>query len=238
MAGERIRLNVRSRERLGSGESRRLRKAGLIPGVIYGQGSEPRAFAVPERELRRVLTGDHGLHAILDVTVDGDGGSRSSVVKDYQTDPVRGTIAHVDLQEVRLDEPIQATVVVELVGDPEGVTMGGVLTQVTRELTVEALPMEIPDRIEADVSGLAIGDSLRLSEIPALRGVTFVDDPEETVLASVTQPTRVEVPEEMVEQTEDAAEGVPQGDEASQKASEQAAGPDADAAGAPGTTSG
>jgi len=215
VAGERIKLEVQDRESRGSAESRRLRKQGLIPGVLYGGGTEPHAFSVAERELRRALTGDAGLHAILDVTVDGER-ARPSILKAYQQDPVRGTLTHIDLQEVRLDQPIQARVVVELVGEPVGVTEGGVLSQVNREITVEALPMEIPEHLELDVSGMAIGDTLRLADMRAQDGVKFLDDPEETVLATVTMPTRFVEPEpEEVEGEEELAEGeLPEGEEA------------------------
>jgi large subunit ribosomal protein L25 len=170
---------------------------------------------VPERELRRALTGDAGLHAILDVTVDG-GKARPSILKAYQQDPVRGTLTHIDLQEVRLDQPIQARVVVELVGEPVGVTEGGVLSQVNREITVEALPMEIPEHLDLDVTGMAIGDTLRLVDLPVQEGVKFLDDPEETVLATVTMPTKFVEPEpEEVEGEEELEEGeLPEGEEA------------------------
>ena len=166
MAGERIKLTVQDRDSRGSAESRRLRKHGLIPGVLYGRGQEPFSFCVAERELRRVLTGGAGLHAILDVAIDG-GNARPSILKSYQKDPVRGTLTHIDLQEVRLDQPIQARVVVELIGEPVGVTEGGVLSQVNREITVEALPLEIPEHLDIDVTGMAIGDTLRLVDMPA-----------------------------------------------------------------------
>ena len=120
---------------------------------------------------------------------------------------MRGTITHIDLQEVRLDQPIQTAVVVTLVGDPVGVKEGGVLAQVANEINVEALPLEVPQQIEVDVSELRIGDSIRLSEIAAPAGVTFLDDPDETVLANVTQPTRVEEPEAVEGEEEAAAEG-------------------------------
>src|ERR671937_2010602 len=145
MAGERIKLQVREREGRGSADARRLRKAGYIPGVLYGNGRQSHAICVPDRELRRVLTGDGGLHAILDVVLEGQKTTHPSILKEYQQHPVRGGLLHVDLQEVRLDQPIQARVVVELVGEPVGVTEGGVLSQVNREGTVEALPMEIPE---------------------------------------------------------------------------------------------
>jgi large subunit ribosomal protein L25 len=205
MAGERIRLDVQERERSGSRESRRLRKSGLIPGVLYGRGHKPHPISVSERELRRVLTGTAGLHAILDVVLEGQKTTHSSILKDYQVDPIRGKIDHFDLQEVRLDQPIQTSVVVELIGESVGAKAGGVLSQVAREIRVEALPLEVPERLELDVTSMEIGDSLRLSDLNVPDGVTLLDDPE-TVLATVTVPTRVEEPEEAEEVEE--GEGV------------------------------
>jgi large subunit ribosomal protein L25 len=220
VAGERHRLDVVERERLGSPESRRLRKQGLIPGVLYGRGQTPHTISIPERELRRVLTGQGGLHAILDVVLEGQKTTHPSILKDYQQHPVRGGIIHVDLHEVRLDQPIQARVVVELVGEPVGVTEGGVLSQVNREVTVEALPLEIPEHLELDVRGMAIGDTLRLADLTAPEGSKFLDDPEETVLATVTMPTRIVEPEPEEVEGEELEEGelpegeVPEGEEA------------------------
>jgi large subunit ribosomal protein L25 len=240
VAGERVKLEVRARESRGSADARRLRRQGLIPGVLYGQGKDPHAICVPERELRRVLTGAGGLHAILDVVVAGDGGAKPfpSVLKEYQQDPVRGTLIHVDLQEVRLDRPIQAQVAVVLVGESVGAKEGGVLSQVNREITVEALPMEIPEHIDLDVSEMAIGDTLRIADLPSRDGVTLLDDPE-IVLATVTMPTRVEEPEEVLEEGEE-VEGLPEGEEAPEGAAEGEAEGEAGSGpeGGPGTTPG
>jgi large subunit ribosomal protein L25 len=220
MAGERVKLQVQERDSRGSAESRRLRKQGLIPGVLYGRGKTPHTICVAERELRRVLTGGQGLHAILDVTVEGQKSAHPSILKDYQQHPVKGGIIHIDLQEVRLDQPIQARVVVELVGEPVGVTEGGVLSRVDREIIVQALPMEIPEHLELDVSGMAIGDTLRLADLPASDGVEYLDDPEETVLATVGMPTRIVEPEPEEVEGEELEEGelpegeVPEGEEA------------------------
>src|SRR5712692_3079162 len=180
MAGERIKLEVKERERIGSRESRRLRRDGYVPGVLYGRGMEPHAISVLERELRKVLTGGSGLHAILDVVLEGESTAHPSILKDYQQDPMRGKLVHIDLQEVRLDQPIQATVIVELKGGEEapGVKEGGVLSQVAREVTVEALPMEVPEHLELDVSGMVIGDTLRLADLPAREGVEGEEAPE------------------------------------------------------------
>jgi large subunit ribosomal protein L25 len=231
VAGERVRLEVAEREQLGSRESRRLRKQGLIPGVLYGRGNEPHAVCVQERELRRVLGGSHGLHTILDVVLAGQKSTHASILKDYQQDPVRGKITHFDLQEVRLDQPIQASVVVEPVGteDAPGVREGGVLSLVTREINVSALPMEVPDRIELDVSGMVIGDTLRISDLRVPAEVTLLDDPE-MVVATLTVPTRVEEPEEELVEGEEGEE-LAEGEEGPEGAAEGAAEPEAEAAG-------
>ena len=180
---------VRERTKLGSAETRRLRKEGLIPGVLYGRGKKPHAICVPERDLRAALTGEAGLHAILDVVLEGQSSTHASVVKDYQQDVVRGGITHVDLHEVRLDQPIQATVSLHLVGEAAGSKEGGVLTQALNELTVEALPMEMPHEIEYDVSALGVGDSIRVADLATPEGATILDDLD-IVVASVTLPTR------------------------------------------------
>ena len=240
MAEERVKLNVSERERRGSSDARRLRRQGLVPGVLYGRGNKPHAICLPERELRRALTGGHGLHAILDVVIDGQKTTRSSILKDYQQEPVRGRLLHVDLQEVRLDQPIQATVTVTLIGgeDSPGVREGGVLAPGVRELTVEALPMEVPEHIDVDVAGMAIGDTLRLADLPPIENVRFVDDPDETVVASVMAPTRVVEPEETPEEAAEAAEGAPAAEQAPTSATEEPGDAGGDAAGSPGTTPG
>ena len=239
MAGERIKLEVQERERVGSRESRRLRKEGLIPGVLYGR-SKPHAICVPERDLRRALGGAGGLHTILDVVLAGQKTTHPSILKEYQQDKVRGGLIHVDLQEVRLDQPIHATVALQLIGgeDSPGVREGGVLSQVSREVNVEALPMEVPEHLELDVSGMAIGDTLRVADLSAHEGVTFLDDPE-TVLATVTMPTRVVEPEEELaaEEAAEGVEGVP-AEEAPEGGAEAPAEPGAGAAGSPGTVEG
>ena len=195
MAGERTKLIVAQRESLGSAEVRRMRRQGLIPGVLYGNG-EPVAITITERELRRALTGGGGLHAILDVEIDGKGETHASILKEYQVDPVRGGVTHVDLHEVRLDRAIQASVAVQLLGgeDAPGVREGGVLSQPLREVTVEALPLEVPEHLDLDVSGMDIGATLRISDLVVPDGVAFLDDPE-MVVATITAPTKVVEPE-------------------------------------------
>jgi large subunit ribosomal protein L25 len=199
VAGERLKLVVRNRAILGSAESRRLRRHGLIPGVLYGKDA-PVAITIPERDLRTALTGSSGLHAVLDVGVEG-GATHSSVLKEYQLDKVRGTVTHVDLQEVRLDQPIHATVPLHLTGESLGTKEGGVLNRVPTELNVEALPMEVPASLDFDVSGIHLGESAHLSQVALPEGVTLLDDGD-TVFVTVTQPTREVEPE-----PEEGAEG-------------------------------
>jgi len=234
MAGERTKLTVAEREHVGSRESRRLRREGLVPGVLYGR-ADPIAISIPERELRRALTGEGGLHAILDVEVEGAAKTHPSILKEYQVDPVRGGVTHVDLQEVRLDQPINASVSLHLSGgeDAPGVREGGVLSQPLRELGIQALPLEIPEHIDVDVSGMEIGGTLRVNDVTVPESVTVLDDPD-TVVATVTAPTRVVEPEEeLAEGEEEAAEG-----EAPEGGPEAAAEPAEDAAGDQGTTEG
>jgi large subunit ribosomal protein L25 len=216
MAGERVKLQVQARESRGSAASRRLRAQGFIPGVLYGNGDNAEAFSIEERELRRALSGESGLHAILDVVLEGQQKAHHAVLKDYQLDPVRPRLLHIDLHEVRLDQAIQTQVVVELVGESAGQKEGGVLSQIHREVRVEALPMEVPDHLELDVSAMVIGDSLRLSDLRVPEGVKFLDDPE-TVLATVSPPTKIEEPEPEEVEGEEGEEGiegeVPEGEE-------------------------
>jgi large subunit ribosomal protein L25 len=234
MAGERTKLVVAYRDRLGSPEARRLRKEGLVPGVLYGSG-EPVPISIESRELRRALTGAGGLHSILDVEIDGKGSTHASILKEYQVDPVRGGVTHVDLQEVRLDQAITASVQVQLLGaeDAPGVREGGVLSQPLREVNVEALPLEVPEHLELDVSGMEIGGTLRISDLTAPEGATLLDDPE-TVVATVTAPTRVVEPEPTEEELaalEAEGEGAEGKEGAEGEAAEGAAESEAEASG-------
>jgi large subunit ribosomal protein L25 len=216
-------LSVTARSTEGSRAARRLRRDGLVPGVIYGGEGGPTHFAVDGRILRNTLA--HA-GAILQVTLDDDT-AIPVLVKDVQRHPVRGEAVHLDLLRVRMDEAIQTTVVLELHGADEapGVAEGGVLSQETRELTVEALPGDIPDSIAHDVSGLEMNATLTLDAITAPDGVTLIDDPE-TVVATITPPTLEPVEEEIETETElvgEEGEGAEGSDEESGEA-EQASG--------------
>ena len=199
MSGDRITLEVQERgaDQLGTRNVKRLRRQGLIPGVLYGKANT--AFIVGERELRIALTGPSGLHGIVDVLIEGTKTPHHAVLKEYQQHPVRGTITHVDFHEVRLDQPIQANVTVQLVGEAPGTKVGGVVQQVARELHVEALPSSIPEYIEVDVSSLELGDTLRLQDVATVEGVTFLDDGE-AVIANCSSPRGLTEAEEAADE--------------------------------------
>ena len=203
-------LAVEERDPSGSRAARRLRREGKVLGVVYGGGEDPVAFQVDARVLRQALAHKG---AVLDLRIGGAGGT-PVVVKEQTHHPVTGETVHLDLLRVRLDQPIQATVVLELVGadDAPGVKEGGVLEQVTRELTVEALPTEIPDSLQHDVSALVIGDTVTLDALTPPSNVKLVDDPE-TVIATLSPPKlQLEEEPELEEETELVGEGEEAGD--------------------------
>jgi large subunit ribosomal protein L25 len=199
MAASRSTLKVAPRAVFGSRASRRMRNEGLVPGVVYAGGSEATPFQVSEREFRHIL--QEGA-ALFDLELEGKK-AVPVVVKEQQLHPVRGSVQHIDLQQVKLDEAIQAEVAIELEGVEvaPGVKASGVLEHVTREILVEALPTEIPDNIVLDVSAMEINDTLQLSSIQPPEGVTFVaDDPEEITIVTLSPPRVEEVAEPEVEE--------------------------------------
>jgi large subunit ribosomal protein L25 len=201
MADARTTLNVAPRTDFGSRSSRRMRRDGIVPGVVYSGGKEATAFQVSERDVRHVIA--EGA-ALFDISVDG-GKKRPVVVKEQQLHPVKGTLRHIDLQEVKLDTAIEAEVTIELVGaeDAPGSKAGGVLEHVTREITIEALPTDIPEKIELDVSAMEINDTLQLSAVTAPNGVTFVvDDPDEVTIVTLSPPRVETAAPEVEEETE------------------------------------
>jgi large subunit ribosomal protein L25 len=211
MASTTTKLSVNSRGAAGSRAARRMRRAGRVLGVIYGGGQDPVGFDADARELRHALARSG---AVMDLSVDG-GKATPVVLKEAQRHPVRGETIHVDLLRVRLDEVISAVVPVELLGGDEapGVKEGGVLEQITRELNVEALPTAIPESIEYEIGEMQIGDTIMLSAIAAPEGVTLTDDPEETVIATLSPPKlQAEVEEEIESETEVVGEGEGEGE--------------------------
>jgi len=190
--GKRPSLDVEERPERGTRAAKRLRREGYVPGVVYGgKDGDCTSFKVNALALRHVLAGS----ALIDLKVAGK--TRPVIVKDQHQHPVRDDLLHIDLLEVRLDETIQTQVSVHLENAEEapGIKEGGVLEHVTHQLNIEALPTDIPDAIHVDVSGLEIAATMHLSELTPPQGVTFLDDPDETLIATVVVPTEVEEPE-------------------------------------------
>lgn len=178
-------ISVASRTPGHSRDTRRLRREGRIPGVVYGGGQDPLSFSVDARDLRLAL---HGSGAVLDLSVDG-GSAQPAVLKDAQRHPVRNEITHIDLLRVDLTQAIGAVVLIELVGadDAPGVKSdGGILEHVTREVNIEALPSDIPETIVVDVSEAQLGDTITMEGIALPSGVTLTDDAAETVIATIS----------------------------------------------------
>lgn len=180
-----ITLPVESGRPIGSRSSGRLRAAGKIPGVVYGHGIDPLPVAVEARALRAALTTEAGHNALLNLQVDGT--SHLTLARELQRHPVRHNVIHVDFQIVRRDEIMSADVPVTLVGEAEEVSRNdGAVEQQVFSLTVQATPARIPNVIEVDVSGLSIGDAIRVGDIALPAGVETEVDPEVTVV--IAQP--------------------------------------------------
>jgi large subunit ribosomal protein L25 len=195
MASQSTKLSISPRTPEGSRATRRLRRSGRVPGVLYGGDGEPIAFSADARELRNALA---GRGAVLEVVDDGQ--ATPAVLKSAQYHPVRGETMHVDLLRVNLDIAIHAVVPLELVGGDEspGVKSGGVLEHITRELNIEALPNDIPESLTFDASAMEINDTITLADVPIPSNITLLDDPEETVVATLTPP-RVDTEDDEIE---------------------------------------
>ena len=206
MATKRSTLKAAPRADFGSRSSRRMRREGAVPGVVYSGGSEATPFQVSERDVRSILI--EGA-ALFDLEIDGSK-AVPVVIKEEQRHPVRGSLQHLDLMQVNLKEAIQAEVAIELEGvdDAPGVKGGGVLEHVTREITVEALPAEIPDNICVDVSAMEINDTLSLAVVSPPEGVKFLaEELEEITIVTVSPPRVEEAAPELEEETELVGEG-------------------------------
>lgn len=202
---KKVELKVRERESFGSAEARRLRKNGWVPGVLYGKGKGSIPLSVEEKALRKAL-GQEG--TILTLAFEGKKREHPAILKEFQGDPVGGGVLHVDFMEVRMDQPVEATVRLELTGSARGVREGGIMEHTLRELHVRCLPVDIPEVIQYDVENMAIGDSIKVSDLTPPDKVEILNDPE-TQIASVMPPALVkeEKPAEELEEEAAAAAG-------------------------------
>jgi len=185
----------------GKNVNLRLRKAGMMPAVLYGRGSDPVAISVDPEMLVEILYSDSGQNTIFSVSVDG-GELTNAMVKQYQLDPVRGNLIHADFMQIAMDRRLQVSVNVELTGEAEGVKLGGLMDFVTRSIEIECLPADIPDSIKVDVSHLQVNDYVRVKNIAPDPRVEILTDPE-VVIVTIVPPVKeaepVEAPAEVAE---------------------------------------
>lgn len=190
-------LSAIPRETIGKA-NRRLASENRIPAVLYGPGREPMSVALDRHDFELFLAHHAAGATIVDLQIEGQKKPVSAMIREVQRSSVKGNVLHVDFLEISMDKPVHASVALTLVNDPEGVKAGGVLTVNLHEVNLEMKPQDMPEAIEADVSGLQIGDSLHLGEVPLPKGVTLLDDPE-AIVASVQAP-RAEVEEPVLEE--------------------------------------
>ena len=179
-------ISVKKRSIEGSSASRRMRHAGLLPGVIYGIDSNPLAVELETHALEQVLHHHASETILVDIDLEGEG-SVSVLLKEVQHHPVSGALLHVDLQRVAANQTLQVEVSLELVGEPEGVKLGGLLDQVMHTILVECLPADLPETVNVDVSELEIGSALHVSDLKLGNKVAILSDAD-ALVAGVSAP--------------------------------------------------
>jgi large subunit ribosomal protein L25 len=188
-----IELTVERRDTRGKNAARRTRDGGRIPAVVYGAGRDTVPITVKARDLSDAFRGGAGENAIFLLKLQGSDQSRHAMIRDLQRDPLSRRTLHLDFVRVLMDTKVRVRVPVEVVGVAKGVkTDGGILDFVSREIEIECLPGNIPEHLPVDVSELAIGDALRVADVPAPEGVEVVDDAEKVVI-HIVHPIHEEV---------------------------------------------
>lgn len=200
-----LKLKASRREGAGKGVARKLRAAGRVPGVLYGHGREPLLLSLDSKELFHALHGSAGANVLVDLLVDGK--QHLALPREVQRDHVRGQYLHVDFLEVRRDEKVEVTVPVRVVGESPGVRAGGVLEHHLWDLHVQCLPGDVPEAIDADISSLQVGESLRVGDLVPPAGVTILTAADESVVGVVTPQARVVEEEVAVAAEGEAAAG-------------------------------
>ncbi len=183
-----VSLNAIKREKTGKETSKKLRKQGLIPAIVYGPRFQPLPIAVKANEIESILIKHRGETILFNLQLtNGEPSKIQAVLKEYQLHPVTDKIIHIDFLAIHEKETITIDVPLEFVGKPVGISKGGVLEILLHELTVECLPSNIPDKISVDISHLDIGDVLHVKDIKVPEGIKVVDDPEETVVTVIAE---------------------------------------------------
>ena len=186
---EKIKLSATSRTEKGKGVAKRLRREGKLPAVVYGHKTDPIALTIDSKQLLKLIVEGKSEHKLFGLSIEGNGTpvEKTVMIKELQIDPLKRNFLHVDFFEVAMDEEITLSLVIKLVGDAQGVKLGGMLQQVRRQIEIKCLPSQIPDTVEIDVSALNIGDSVHLNDIHLPEGVKVLDDADLTI-ATVLAP--------------------------------------------------
>lgn len=199
---EKILVKADKRPETGKGGARSLRREGLLPAVVYA-GGESTPIKIQSKQMTKLIYSGAGEHSLITIELNDDGGKTSEhpvLVKDYQRDPVSEELLHVDFMEVSLKEVVKVTVPIVIIKQPAGVKAGGILQHRLREVEIECLPTQIPDKIEVDAESIEIGHSLHVSDLTVLEGITMVSDPEEVVLSVSAPVVEEEAPAEEAEE--------------------------------------
>lgn len=211
-----VTLQAESGRITGTRPSRRLRRRGMVPATLYGQGAEAVSVAVNARDLRNALATDAGINVLIDLVVGEE--THTSLARQLQRHPTKGDILHLDFVKISLTDRVEALVAVEMIGDPAGVReMGGIIETVTNTVSVHTLVTAIPESIRVDISGLEVGDLIRVADLPEIEGVEYLDDPDLPIVV-IHLPSLVE--EEPVDEDE-AEEDEPEGAEGAEDDEEE-----------------
>lgn len=205
---QRIDMEAARRDASGKGPARQLRRTGQIPAVLYGEGKSI-ALTLQALEIKRALKSGSGENALISLKITAAAGAaetRTAILRDLQRDPITGEVLHADLFEISMNKPIRIRVPIAVVGEvPAGVKEGGVLQHPLREVEIECLPAQIPDKIEIDASGLNVGDAIHLRDLKMGEGVRVIGDPD-VALVSVAAPMSEEKLEQLLAGTPEAKE--------------------------------
>ncbi|HTT17464.1 MAG TPA: 50S ribosomal protein L25 [Candidatus Sulfotelmatobacter sp.] len=173
-------LEAQPRDTGTKNDARRVRRSGKIPAVVYGAGKQAQPVSVDPRQVARILHSATGHNTVFDLALDGE--RAKAMIVDWQYEPIKGSLLHIDLKRIAMDRKLRVNVPIELVGEPAGVKQqGGILEQITREVEVECLPGDIPNQIELNVSELVFGVVLRVSDLPKSDKIKHVTDPEQPI---------------------------------------------------------
>ena len=198
-----VTLRAETGRETGTRRSRRLRNRGMVPATFYGRGSDALSIAVSARDLRSALTTGSGLNAVINLRIGEE--TYTSLARQLQRHPTRGDIIHLDFLKISITDEVEAVVAIELVGDQAAIREGGgILETIANTVNVRALVTAIPESIQADISGLGVGDTLRVSDLPAPSGVEYLDDPDQPILV-VSLPAIALTEEDAEEEDQDLA---------------------------------